>query len=196
MFMLDKDMYHSLKSKAGKDDIIRYVDIDVLPKLGDMLIEMGVRIAVIKCGSLGLYVKTAGNDAVRGIGKAAPKNVELWAVTEYFSGVYRVDNIKSALGAGDTSIAGLLAALLRGADLETAVNAACSAGALCVQTYGATGGILPFEKMQSMFADKKKVMPEYNGTYWKPDKGSAMLVPSLKKLTLCPLKSRQRDISS
>lgn len=176
MYMLDRDMYRSLKMRAGKGDVTRHIDLDELPKLGDMLIDMGVKIAVIKCGVRGLYVKTAGREKLGGIGKAAPADIDAWAGREYFSGVYQVDNVKSALGAGDSSIAGFLAALLRGAGLKTAVSAACAAGALCVQTYSAADGILPYEEMLRVFADKKKTAPEYNGAYWRPDEESGMLV--------------------
>ena len=71
ILMLDRAAYDSLIKKADGEDLIKIVDLNILPKLGDMLIDMGVKVLVIKCGSKGYYVKTGNSEAIASIGLGA-----------------------------------------------------------------------------------------------------------------------------
>ena len=52
----------------------------------------------------------------------------------------------AATGAGDSAVAGLLAALLRGADLATAADYACAVGAQNVQAVDPVSGVRSWEQ--------------------------------------------------
>ncbi len=140
LFMLDKTEYFRVKEAAGYSDFIEKVDLEVLLVLGRKIMDMGAKIAVIKCGSKGVYVKTAENSRLRDFG-----NVNLsdgWANKELFEETYKVHNFKSALAAGDTTIAGFLAAMLLGYDIHKTMKIACKTGALCCEAYDSISGLL------------------------------------------------------
>ena len=61
-----------------------------------------------------------------------------------------MEKVVSGTGAGDTTIAAFLAAVLDGKSWQDALHLATATGALCVQTYDALGGILPLEEVQKL----------------------------------------------
>ena len=150
-FMLRRHQYDELTS-AG--DILDRLSADLLRELSGTCLDMGVAVAVIKCGRHGLYVRTAGPDRVRTMGSAAP-DPDGWADREIFAPSYLVDRVVSATGAGDSSVAGFLAGLLRGTDLTTAADCACAAGAQNVQAVDAISGILPWDETISRLAEPR-----------------------------------------
>lgn len=143
MRMLYPTEYEALR--AADQEFLENLSIEFLPKLGERLLLMGAAIVAIKCGTLGYYVRTGTKERLQKMGRGAPANLEQWANKELFSNVFQVKEVKSATGAGDTTIAGFLSALLRGYSIEAALNIACAIGALCVQDYSATGGIVSLE---------------------------------------------------
>ena len=183
IYMLDRSEYNRIKKAAGRNDIIDYINIDYIPTIGKELLNMGVKIALIKCGKLGLYMKTADERLLKKIGKARPKNLVAWADKEMFSSVYKVDEVRSTNGAGDTTIGGFLAALLKDADAIMALQLACAAGAISVQSSSATDGILPYDVIQKQIAtgwDKSPV--DYTGNYWQYDERHQIMIPRSDQL--------------
>ena len=143
VYMLDKAEYGRLK--AINDDILENISIEYISGLGNRIIDMGCRIVVLKCGTLGYYVKTAGKDTLKKMGRAIPSDLDQWADKELFSGIFKIDEVKSATGAGDTSIAAFLTSIIKGYSLEKAVTLACATGALCCTAYGSTEALMPIE---------------------------------------------------
>lgn len=174
IYMADRSKYDELKAKDS--DILKNLDIDYISDLGGRILSMGCGIVVLKCGTLGYYVKTASADRLSKMGRAEPKNIQDWSDRELFSGIYKVENFKSATGAGDTSIAGFLAAFLRGHSPEVAINAACATGALCCTSYSAVEAIEPlanvlarirtgWEKHPVSYAGNRFVYDDQNALY-------------------------------
>ncbi|MDO5112684.1 MAG: carbohydrate kinase family protein [Clostridia bacterium] len=143
LFMLAPAAFRRLKQ--ADDDILKNITFSQIEDLADDLLDMGAAVAVIKCGALGFYAKTADAAAFeqKRFGRATPQNVPAWAAHAAFSPVFCVENVVSATGAGDSSIAGFIAALLAGRSLYETVNIACAAGAACITDYSATGAIPP-----------------------------------------------------
>jgi sugar/nucleoside kinase (ribokinase family) len=65
-YMLDKPIYNAGKMSGKSDPVLAY-DGDDCEKLADNLLAMGVKIAAIKCGFNGLFLKTAGKDSMNKI---------------------------------------------------------------------------------------------------------------------------------
>ncbi len=173
LLMTDRDEYFRLKSLG--DDILENILIDDLTKIGERMINMGAAVVVLKCGTLGYYVKTADVERIKNMGKGAPADVENWANKEIFSGIFKVEDVKSATGAGDTSVAGFLAALLRGCSLERTITLACATGAFCVTDYSATGAIVPIENiMQKVDSGWEKRPVNYTGNLFSYDEEHRM----------------------
>lgn len=160
MMMLHPARYARMRRQHA--DVLGQLNLDELSRLGAELIHMGAAVAAIKCGTRGFYLRTANAARLRAMGAPLPGNPDEWAEREYFSHVYRVETVKSATGAGDTSIAGFLSAFLRGLPPADCLNAACAVGALCVTDYSGTGAIRPLDEVLEMVRQGWKKRP-YDG---------------------------------
>ena len=71
-----------------------------------------------------------------------------WTDQEGFERSYGPAKVLSGTGAGDTTIAAFLTAVLRGCGLHKSIRLAAAEGASCVEDYGALGGIKPLEVLE------------------------------------------------
>lgn len=147
-FMLDRGRFADWRKRAAGRDIAGILDIeqDVKP-LADRCMALGAKVLLIKCGVQGIYYRTADREKMRGVGPGAGIDVLRWADLEGFEKSYVPKRVLSATGAGDTSIAAFLTAVLEGYEPETAVRLAAAAGASCVEAYDALGGLKPFGEL-------------------------------------------------
>jgi sugar/nucleoside kinase (ribokinase family) len=151
LLMLRRDSYERIKAESN--DLPGSFDLGLLPGLGRELIDMGAAIALIKCGSRGMYLKTASAERLSAMGAAAASLAAGWHDRELFSGVFEIEAVKSATGAGDVSIAGFLASLLRGKPAGDALSIASAAGALSASAFGAVEGLCPLEDIAARIAE-------------------------------------------
>jgi len=148
-FMVDRSMYDRVHAAAGGDDVVDYATAEDLHSLGDALLGMGTSIAVIKLGHLGLYMRTA--DTLTSVPVIDPTR---WEGREIFSPSFTIDDLLSGTGAGDVSIAGLLAAILAGEAAERALRVACAAGAQACRSYDAMGRLQSYEEICRAIDDR------------------------------------------
>ena len=73
---------------------------------------------------------------------------EKWADLEGFERSYVPERIASGTGAGDTSIAAFLTAVLEGFEPEECLQLATATGASCVASYDALSGLKSFEELR------------------------------------------------
>ncbi len=157
VLMSERELYDEMAAKEG--GVIGNVDLETVERIANRMIGYGAKIVMIKCSTLGIYVKTAEETAIAQMGKAAPKDTAAWANKELFTGIYPVEDMKSSTGAGDCSIAGFLAALQKGEAPERALNMAIASGAYCVTATSAAGGIVPYEEMAAKVSGGWKKRP-------------------------------------
>lgn len=150
MFMIARDEFDYLNSIANGHDMLEKLDINKLQCLGEKLISFGPRIVVIKCGIKGYYIRTQSSAALEEMGTAVPWDIENWSDRELHEESFRVSNVASATGSGDSSIAGFLAAYLKGKPIENAVKIACAVGGQNVQTFDALSGIKSWNETMAM----------------------------------------------
>ncbi|RPJ85485.1 MAG: carbohydrate kinase family protein [Acidobacteria bacterium] len=124
------------------------LDLCNLRALADRVLRMGPVIAAIKLGDQGLYLRTRAGDAglsrfcdILGLRRAE------WHDREVLAPCFRALRVAGTTGSGDCTIAGLLAALLRGEDPVTAATAATAVGACSVEAPDATGGVPPWRNV-------------------------------------------------
>jgi len=115
----------------------------VVAPIARKLITMGVALAGIKLGSDGFYLQTAKSGRILKMGKAKPKNIDSWSKRQFLSPNYKA-LVKTTVGAGDSTFAGFITALLKGMDLEDAMSLASAVGACSVEGHDAVSGILSF----------------------------------------------------
>ena len=155
-FMLDRDLFEKRKAQAkGQDPVLFYEPADCTA-ISDKLLSMGVKIAALKCGIRGLYLRTAHAESLRDMGSAAPKNSDLWANREMWAASFKAENFASTLGAGDATIAGFLCGLLRGFPPEDALHIANTVGWQNVQAIDTLSGIKDWQTTLELLKDKDR----------------------------------------
>lgn len=149
-FMLDRDRYEAWKTRAGGEDISFSLDVrrDIRP-LADKCMELGAKVLLLKCGAPGLYYRTTEVKRLEGLETALGISAEDWSDREGFEASYQPERVLSGTGAGDTTIAAFLTAMLEGYPFEMCIHLAAAEGASCVEAYDALGGIRPLKELAS-----------------------------------------------
>ncbi len=159
LYMIDRDNF-------GQGDNL---GADQVSDVGQRLIDAGVAIGGVKLGTRGLYVRTANADRIALMGPGRPDNIEDWCNRELWFPVYEIESFASAAGAGDTTIAGFFAAVLRGLDIEQAGAVANMVGALNVQAPDATSGIKPWDETLAIMTNSERAELRLEGDGWQFD---------------------------
>ena len=146
-WMLDRERYERLA--AGNGDMTEGLEMEkeALP-LAEKALAMGCRAAMIKCGTSGMLLRTAGRADMEKVGPRLGMETEEWSGRTVLQPCFRADTVRSGAGAGDTSIAAFLAAVLSGRKPENCVALACAEGACCVTTYDALSGLKPLDELE------------------------------------------------
>ncbi len=144
LFCLRRSLHDELYFSSPGNDILPRITPKLLHDLSDELLDWGAKIVLLKLGHRGAYLRTASAEAIASIGKAAPTNVNEWAGRELWAPCFQVDWVGNT-GAGDATIAGFLAALLRGIPAEQALTIAVATGACNVEAADATSGVRTWE---------------------------------------------------
>lgn len=148
-YMLDEKRYRSWREKAGGGDVTEVLTMEDIRPLGEKCLELGAKAALIKCGAPGIYYKTGEAERLVGLCEKLELSLKDWARKEGFEKSFKPEAVRSATGAGDTSIAAFLTSVLRGRSLEESVAMAAGAGACCVSAYDALSGIPTYEEIEN-----------------------------------------------
>ncbi|MDH3583037.1 MAG: carbohydrate kinase family protein [Phycisphaerae bacterium] len=151
LFMLDRSRHANRIAKHGQADFGAAGDDRLLSDLGHRLLSMGAAVAGIKLGRHGLYLRTT-DDTIRlaNMGRGTPSQdiLESWHNRELIAPCFQVQTVGTT-GAGDCTIAGFLAALLRGHTAEQACQTAVAVGACSVEAADATSGVPDWGQLQA-----------------------------------------------
>ena len=143
LFCLRRETYEDLSDQTA-DSLLEAATPELVSDLGKQILDMGSKIAVIKLGDHGLYVRTSDSTRLAGMGTAAPANPEDWANLELWSSCFKVE-VVGTTGSGDATIAGFLSGLLRGLGPRETVTAAVAVGACNVEAADALSGLYSWE---------------------------------------------------
>ncbi len=154
MFMLERERFEQIRRDHPDEDLtsIMSIEEDIRP-LGDKCLKMGAKIVLIKCGQPGLYYCTKDEISIAQISPKLELDSAKWSSKYGFEKSFVPEQVLSGTGAGDTSVAAFLTAMLRGYGIEDCVRYAAATGACCVTAYDALGGLKSFEKIDEMIAD-------------------------------------------
>lgn len=153
-YMLDRERFESWQERAGGGDITEILDLDKdIRPLADQCMELGCKVLLLKCGAPGIYYRTATRDKLESIAPRLGLDASVWADKEGFEKSYKPDAVLSGTGAGDTSIAAFLTAMLEGSTPEECVQLATATGACCVAAYDSLSGLKPLKELRERIAD-------------------------------------------
>lgn len=148
-FMIDPQRYDTWVKRAGNQEIPTILDIetDIRP-IAQMLQEMGANHILLKCGAPGLYYCMGNQEKIQRVEQKLGRHMSDWIQQEGFQQSYHPKRILSATGAGDTTIAAFLSAMLQGYDLKWCIRLAAATGAVCVEQYDALSGLQPLDVLK------------------------------------------------
>jgi len=144
LYMLERATYEQITREHGPAGMIDALSPELIERLARRVLDAGARVALIKLGHRGVYLRTAEQPV---LGRGAPADPDAWAQRQLWAPAYRVA-VRGTVGAGDATIAGFLTALLRGQDPASAANTAAAVGACNVEQADAASGLLPWEATQ------------------------------------------------
>lgn len=148
-FMLDRSRYESWVHRAqGRELVSILVPEEDISPLAEQCMGMGAKVLLLKCGAPGLFYRTAGEQQLEELAESLMLDGKDWACRKGFERSYQPERVLSGTGAGDTTIAAFLTAMLGRYPFEMCVHLAAAQGASCVADYGALGGIRPLEELE------------------------------------------------
>jgi sugar/nucleoside kinase (ribokinase family) len=142
LFMLHPDTYENLANTPG--GVIAAVTPNLLTDLSDELLDLGVKIVLIKLGHRGAYLRTADKPALQRMGRAAPQDLSSWNNQEMWAPCFQVE-VAGTTGSGDATIASFLSAILRGTSVRQALTMAVAVGACSVEGPDPLSSVLTWE---------------------------------------------------
>lgn len=148
-FMLDRPRYEAWMERADGKDVTEILDVekDIRP-LAEKAMGLGTKVLLLKCGAPGLYYCTAGKEMVGRIPEGISLKAEDWCKKEGFVESFVPERVRSGTGAGDSSIAAFLYAVIKGYPVEQCVVLAAAEGASCVEEFDALGGVRTLEELE------------------------------------------------
>ena len=149
-YMLDKEKYDELQMRADGRDVTEVLSIekDVVP-LADRILDMGCKLVIIKCGAAGFYYKTKDTEVFEALSAHSGLEFVGFGGQAGFEKSYVPDAVISGTGAGDTTIAAFLTAMVKGYPFEKCLQLAAATGASCVVAVDALSGLKTLAELEA-----------------------------------------------
>ena len=141
-FMLNRTRYEQLSAEGGDMTSGLNLQEEAAP-LAEECLRLGAKAVLIKCGTSGMYYRTAKASSMEQVGTRLELNTAQWADQSGIQPCFKADCVRSGTGAGDTSIAAFLIAVLQGKTPKECAALAAAEGACAVTSYDALGGLKP-----------------------------------------------------
>ena len=141
LYMIDRPAWDRLMQK-GRIDIAADITVLMLRDLAGRLISMGSAVVMIKLGDQGAYMLVSTDiERIRKMGRACPYDILAWIGQEVAEPCFKARAVVGTTGSGDCTIAGLLAAVLRGIAPQESLPFAVAVGACSVEEADAISGV-------------------------------------------------------
>ena len=144
--MLHPEEFLKMKVQHDNADLLDYFTPDDYSRTAEEVLSMGYSMVALKSGHRGFYIKTSSKESFGTLGATKPGDAENWSNRELWAPAFEPGNFGSATGSGDSSIAGLLSAYLRGLSIEESLKYATCCGLQNVRVLDAVSGIKPWAK--------------------------------------------------
>lgn len=153
-YCIDRDRFNEWTKRAAGRDMTLFLDPDKDVKpLADKCLEYGAKVVLIKCGVPGMYYLTSPMDRMKELCEKLDMDINDWSNKSGFERSYVPREVVSGTGAGDTTIAAFLTAILNGETLENCLHLAAATGASCVEAVDALSGLKSFDELRKKIAD-------------------------------------------
>ncbi len=173
-FMLDPQAFLAMKARHDNADLIDYLAPEDYSRIAGEVLGMGPAVVSLKAGHRGFYLKTGPREAFDRMGMARPGDPGNWSDRELWAPAFTVSKLASATGAGDSSIAGLLSAFLRGLSIEESLKYATCCGLQNVLVLDGISGMRSWSETTEMIGRKMPMIDariEADGWTFSEDRG-------------------------
>jgi sugar/nucleoside kinase (ribokinase family) len=162
------------------------IDLGGVRALAEHALALGCAVFALKLGEQGLYLRTArGGEAFHRLCGHLALEAGEWCGREVLAPCFRARRVAGTTGSGDSTIAGLLTALLRREDPVTAATSACAVGACSVEEPDASSGVPPWPDVAARVARGWARLPVAGelrgGVSWQTDGHGTMFDPATEE---------------
>lgn len=175
-FMLRRDEFLRRKAAHGGGELIDHITPDECAALAERFLDLGTGMTSLKSGHRGYYFRTGTAAALAKFGAVKPADPHNWTQREIWAAAYRVPQIASATGSGDSSIAGFLSAYLRGLSLEECLLVANCVGFQNLHELDAVSGIRTWDETWELVTGGRlePLDPHLDASQWRRDPQRAL----------------------
>ena len=173
VFMLDRAAFDELNADPALP-LQEAATPELLDRLSAEVLSYGVAALLVKLGSRGAYLRTAGARAWEKGGRGLDGLSDAWQGRELWAPAFKVD-LAEAAGAGDAAAAGFLSSILRGESPETALRMANAAGAACLEGGSVQEGLGSWEELLERAQAGWEVLPlDLSAEGWRKDEDNGL----------------------
>jgi sugar/nucleoside kinase (ribokinase family) len=141
IFMLHRERGEEVRARAAAGEPLGGLSEQEVRALAEELLSLGAAVVMLKLGSQGAYLRTAGDPGRLGAcGCFSSSACEAWTGTEFFAPCFEA-KVAGTTGSGDCTVAGLLAAVAKGLGPAESLRAAVATGSASVEVPDATSGV-------------------------------------------------------
>jgi sugar/nucleoside kinase (ribokinase family) len=155
--MLEPREYAALLHQSAEEDVGNLALQALLDRLAMRILDWGVPVLMIKCGSRGAYLCTGDISKLNATTPLALP-IEKGSHRKWWVDCLPYDStrFRNACGAGDCAVAGFLTALLKGESIEVAADYAMAAGRDNLYGVDALSGLTAWDTMTACIARNKE----------------------------------------
>lgn len=140
LFMLDRDRFETFSGAHAQS-----IDESLPPDMADKLLDFGASIVGLKLGDAGFYVRSQDKpQAFEHLAQITALDVPAWTGCEVRTPCFEAE-VCGTTGAGDATIAGFIAAIVKRLDPQTTAKMAVAVGACSVEAPDASSGVPMWE---------------------------------------------------
>ncbi len=166
LLFTNRNRWQKLRSENA--DFVDLVRIATYQEIATTLLELGCRVVILKAGQRGMFLKTAKMDEISQIKLLEQTDSRTWSDRELWGPSYVADNIQSATGAGDSAVAGILTAILRGLTVEETLQFGNCLGYQNLRALDAVSGIGTYDETESLLESLTPVPVDFLDKSWSP----------------------------
>ncbi len=166
LFFLDRTQWE--KYRALKMDFVDAVPVTSYCDISKQLLDFGCRVAFLKAGDRGIYLKSSDSTRMAEIKLIENDRLESWSNRELWGASYEIETIISATGAGDSAVAGILAALLQGKSAGETLRWGNCLGYQNLRALDTVSGIGTYEETDELLTNLTPASADFLDDSWNP----------------------------